>query len=350
MNLDSLTDRALGCLLAGAVGDALGAPVEFMDREAILARFGKGGIRDHAPGYGGVGLVTDDTQMTLFTAEGLLAPLAQGRRAQAVLDVEAMRGAYLRWLHTQALPSEHPVVMGGWLLAQPELFYRRAPGNTCLSALRRRGGERNHSKGCGGVMRIAPCAIVHAGQLEAAFDAAVEAAKLTHGHVTGYLASGVFAAILASLMTGQALDASIGAARALLLTHAGHEETLHALDQACRAAAGARPVPEAIAELGEGWVAEEALAIAVYCALTAATLEEGVVNAVNITGDSDSTGAMAGQLLGALHGAAAIPPRWLAPLELRAVIETVARDLVMAVHGPGDAEPHWQARYLLADE
>ena len=95
-----------------------------------------------------------------------------------------------------------------------------------------------------------------------------------------------------------------------------------------RAAAGETP-HAAIAALGQGWIAEEALAIAVYCALAADSLEEGVVAAVNITGDSDSTGAMTGNLLGALHGDAAIPERWLAPLELRDVITTIAEDLVL---------------------
>jgi ADP-ribosyl-[dinitrogen reductase] hydrolase len=66
---------------------------------------------------------------------------------------------------------------------------------------------------------------------------------------------------------------------------------------------------EAIAELGEGWVAEEALAISVYCALVARDFRQGVVMAVNHDGDSDSTGAITGNLLGALHGVDAIPAR-----------------------------------------
>ena len=65
-------DRVRGCLLGGAVGDALGAPVEFMERSEIVARFGEQGIRDYAPAYGRLGAITDDTQMSLFTAEGML--------------------------------------------------------------------------------------------------------------------------------------------------------------------------------------------------------------------------------------------------------------------------------------
>ena len=87
------------------------------------------------------------------------------------------------------------------------------------------------------------------------------------------------------------------------------------------------PPHEAIARLGQGWVAEEALAIGVYCALTASEFPSAVLSAVNHDGDSDSTGAIAGHLLGALWGQEAIPAGWLDDLELREVIAAVADDL-----------------------
>ena len=67
-----LQDLYRGCLLGGAVGDALGAPVEFMSRAQIVRAFGPHGIEDYAPAFGKLGTITDDTQMTLFTAEGLM--------------------------------------------------------------------------------------------------------------------------------------------------------------------------------------------------------------------------------------------------------------------------------------
>ena len=81
-------------------------------------------------------------------------------------------------------------------------------------------------------------------------------------------------------------------------------------------------------QLGQGWVAEEALAIAIYCALRGKSFEESVVLAVNITGDSDSTGSITGNLLGAIHGVEAIPQRWLESLELRKAITEMADDLL----------------------
>jgi len=87
------------------------------------------------------------------------------------------------------------------------------------------------------------------------------------------------------------------------------------------------PRDAAIAQLGEGWVAEEALAISVYCALRARNFKDGVILAVNHDGDSDSTGSITGNLLGTMHGSKAIPREWLAQLELRDVIAELAEDL-----------------------
>ncbi len=84
---------------------------------------------------------------------------------------------------------------------------------------------------------------------------------------------------------------------------------------------------EAIARLGQGWIAEEALAISIYCALVARSLKHGVILVVNHDGDSDSMGSIAGNLLGAMHGVKSIPAEWLEPLGLRDVITELAEDL-----------------------
>lgn len=322
-------NRSVGCLLGGAVGDALGAPVEFSSKPEIIKRFGIKGVRDFVFAYGRVGAITDDTQMTLFTAEGCLRAITHGTTAGADDQTNLIRHAYMRWLMTQGSKGESPVERNGWLIEQDELFSRRAPGNTCLSALRRDGAERNDSKGCGGIMRVAPCGILHAGDPDKAFKLGLEAAKLTHGHPTGYLAAAVFAAIIAELVVGKTLESAIEASRAILIRSSNHEETLNALDAAVRRAHAKEKSETAIPALGEGWIAEEALAISVYCALMAGNLEEGIITAVNITGDSDSTGAITGNLLGAIYGASVVPSRWLEQLELRDVIETVAQDLIL---------------------
>lgn len=334
--------RYRGCLLGGAVGDALGAPVEFMDLGAIRKRFGQQGIQDFVPAYGKLGAITDDTQMTLFTAEGMLRAFVRMRmRGLGPVFPSVTARAYLRWLLTQgyqcdALPADQP---SGWLIGHRELFDRRAPGNTCIAALRemKRPGDpaSNDSKGCGGIMRVAPVGMFVAQwdgdtsveMTKKAFDIACSVAGLTHGHPTGQLAAGALAAIVALVLNGIPLTIAIEQAKAQLRSHPDHLDTLVAIEHAQVLAECEPNQTDAIQKLGEGWVAEEALAVSLYCALCAEDFEAGVVLAVNHNGDSDSTGSITGNLLGAAYGVESIPPRWLGSLEMRDVIVAMAGDL-----------------------
>ncbi|WP_049292196.1 ADP-ribosylglycohydrolase family protein [Franconibacter helveticus] len=341
-DLNTLRLRFRGCLLGGAVGDALGGPVEFLSWPEITARFGEQGVLDYEVAWGGKGKITDDTQMTLFTAEGLLRGWVRGAmRGIAPAFASTTAHAYLRWLLTQGVHNRHGLLntacLSGWLIQQPALFSARAPGNTCLSALRemKAFGEpaRNNSKGCGGVMRVAPVGLFYASFNESdaarqAFDMGCKLAALTHGHPTGWLTGGVLAALVFYLARGETLNTALNNALALLKTEPAHEETLHALEHAQTLALATVSPHEAIAQLGEGWVAEEALAVALYCVMKARSFEHGVLMAVNHGGDSDSTGAIAGNLLGAIYGAATIPSGWLQALELAEVVQGMADDLL----------------------
>jgi ADP-ribosylglycohydrolase len=320
-----------GCLLGGAVGDALGAAVEFMDLDAIRRTFGSGGLTDYAPAYGRLGAITDDTQMTLFTAEAVIRAHNRALTRGMCSPVDVARWAYLRWLQTQGVKRVVNPTEPGWLIEQPGLFSRRAPGNTCLSALR--GGARgtpdkpaNNSKGCGGVMRMAPVGLVAPGMLDV-FQTGRDFAALTHGHPSGYLAAGCFALLIQGLAQGLELAEAVESAAARLRGRDDGQEVLAALEAAVRLAAGGDGTAEKVEQLGAGWVAEEALAIGVYCALRADSFEHGVLLAVNHSGDSDSTGSIAGNILGLLMGLDAVPARWLEQLELREVISQVATDL-----------------------
>jgi hypothetical protein len=88
--------------------------------------------------------------------------------------------------------------------------------------------------------------------------------------------------------------------------------------------------------LGGGWVAEEALAITLYCALVGADFRSSVLLAVNHSGDSDSTGSMVGNLLGAALGLEALPGEWLEGLQARSLVEQVAIDLAATMEGEPD--------------
>ncbi len=341
----SFSSRCSGALLGGAVGDALGAAVEFMNLDEIRGRFGSAGIVEYTEVYGRRGAITDDTQMTLFSAEGLIRSASATAQGRSCAPLVSIHRSYLRWLHTQGQHSAHPDyddAIDGWLVRTPSLHSRRAPGNTCLSALSlAQPGTIPHpindSKGCGGVMRIAP---VGFWDPPGAFDFGCKSCALTHGHPFGYLAGGLAADLVARLLEGVTVIEGAGAALERHRPALG-PEFCTLLERAIDLAAHPSVSAEDIETLGAGWVAEEAIAISMCCALHARDFDHGVRLAVNHSGDSDSTGSITGNILGAAYGVESIAHEWLDELELREEIAELADDLVTAVGG-GTPDP---ARY-----
>jgi ADP-ribosylglycohydrolase len=175
-------------------------------------------------------------------------------------------------------------------------------------------------------MRVAPLGAVPTGW----FELGARAAALTHGHPSGYLSAGVLAHLVGELVRGRGLPEAIERARSELVAWPRHEETVRALDAAVTLASSGPVTAEALEMLGGGWVGEEALAIGVCCALVAPDVRSGVLLAVNHSGDSDSTGSIAGNLLGAMYGVAALPNDLLEHLEGADVIEAMADHLADA--------------------
>ncbi|MEU4248504.1 ADP-ribosylglycohydrolase family protein [Amycolatopsis sp. NPDC026612] len=353
-----LRARLRGSLLAGAIGDALGAKTEFDSIDRIREIAGPDGITDFIPAYGGIGRITDDTQMTLFTLEALIRAHAQRRKTGAADVVHSLQLAYQRWLHTQGVPWDRArgpqsavEEADGWLITHRELFSRRAPGLTCFGELEAygRSGVRgtierpvNNSKGCGGVMRAAPIAL-WSDDLAEVFRLGAESAALTHGHPSGYLSSGCFAVIVHELLHGKPLLDAVATARAELVKHAGHEEQSAALDAAL--AMEGPPTPEKLERLGQGNVGETALSMSVYVALTTTDADSALLAAVNHSGDSDSTGSVCGNLVGAMYGEDALRESWLDQLELRDVIVGLADDALIEFGPDAPGDDRWFARY-----
>ncbi len=327
MDCATLRDRFEGCLLAGAAGDALGYAIEFWDEGQIFSQFGQQGIRTLAQAaevtHADVAHFSDDTQMTLFTAEGLMHGMERGR-IPAPSDIWL---AYREWLGTQGDTSrmddpEHPNMR---LSSQRALHELRAPGRTCLSAIRssQDGGtlERpvNHSKGCGGVMRVAPIGLSASlcDDLDP-FAMGARAAALTHGHPMGWLPAAALAGLVALLCNTSGTTAH-DAQETLAMTARGvagviahafgeWEEAGELRDRMLRAIELGLSHEKTddlscIHELGEGWVGDEALLIALYAALAHTDDVAAALRcAANHQGDSDSTASIAGNILGALWG------------------------------------------------
>lgn len=355
-----MRSRLRGSLLAGAIGDALGAKTEFDSIDRIREIAGPDGITDFIPAYGGVGRITDDTQMTLFTLEALIRAHAQQRRTGSADVVHSLQLAYQRWLHTQGVawdrargPQSTVEAPDGWLITHQELFSRRAPGLTCFGELEAygRSGVRgtierpvNNSKGCGGVMRAAPIAL-WSDDLAEVFRLGAESAALTHGHPSGYLSSGCFAVVVHELLHGKPLLEAVATARAELVKHPGHEEQSDALDAALALARQGPPTPEKLESLGQGNVGETALSMSVYVALATTDADSALLAAVNHSGDSDSTGSVCGNLVGAMYGEEALRGGWLDQLELRDVIVGLADDALTEFGPDAPDDDRWFARY-----
>lgn len=204
---EAYVERLLGCLLGGAVGDAFGYAVEFKSLLQIRKQFGPGGLQQPVYQDGRL-VVSDDTQMTLFGLEGMVRALRSGGSADHDKLIEEVRLAYLDWLDTQSGKSPKAKLHGS-IAKSPALRVARAPGNTCLSALRKGGRGTliesiNDSKGCGAVMRVAPFAFLSEDH-DAVFDIAARAGALTHGHVDGWSSGAVLAGILHQLRAGYSL-------------------------------------------------------------------------------------------------------------------------------------------------
>ena len=342
---DARHDAIRGCILGGAVGDALGAPVEFMDEVDIRRKYGKDGVNGYVEFADGTGAITDDTQMTLFTAEGILRGNTRFLAKGICCAEGVVHGAYNRWLKTQGIIVDPPPkdLDSGWLIKEKQLYRRRAPGATCINSLRfnRYANEAdNQSKGCGTVMRMAPAGLFFSPQY--AYELGCKFSALTHGHPTAITAGGAFAMLIAQLLSGKSLDEALDLVMVHLDAQPDAAETLAALKKARTA--------KKVSQIGEGWVAEDALSIGVCCALKHPwDFRAGVLEAVNITGDSDSTGAIAGNILGVINGEKAIPTEWLADLQEYRIVSQVADDLWKSFYeeseGYGHAADEWWEKY-----
>ena len=346
--MNSLQDRIRGSLVGGAIGDALGYPVEFVSSyKAIQHLYGERGITRLQPsspwleegGEKGKAVFSDDTQMTLFTANGLL-----NAKRLNVEDIAAIRNAYVEWYFTQTGGKPCPY-NDCWIANIPEMNEDRAPGNTCMTALNaiyRGRVPSNDSKGCGGVMRVAPiplyAAINGRMSIEDADRLAGDAAELTHKHPLGFIPAALMAHVIYHITTDNAptrqslemyIHEGLEAMKRLYPLFPFDVAYMRELaEKAISWADNDRSDVENIEAIGGGWTGEEALAIALYCACRHFdNFENALIAAVNHAGDSDSTGAITGNILGAAIGYEAIPKFFLNDLELHDVILHMADDL-----------------------
>ena len=341
-------DRIIGCLIGGAIGDALGYQIEF-----------ERGIENREVTHysNDFGIISDDTQMTLFTANGLIWRETRGH-LKDISPIDAIYETYLDWLDTQNHTNNHHRV--SWIKDIKELNVPRAPGITCLSALAsgRKGTIKdpiNNSKGCGGIMRVAPIGL-YMNNSEDAGRFAAEASAITHGHPLGNIPSYVFATMIYFILNDD-LDIEDSLQKALhqykdkfnVYDKEYYDYFIELVEKAIQLSKENKSDIDAISELGEGWVAEETFAIAIYsCLKYKNSFEDAVICSVNHDGDSDSTGAVTGNIMGVYLGYDSIQDYYIDHLELKDVIYEIANDLATTPPVSGYSD-YWISKYVHAE-
>jgi ADP-ribosylglycohydrolase len=292
-----------------ALGDALGAPTEFLRLPEIKRQYGSHGIVEPPD----PALYTDDTQMTLALTEGLLDA---GLDADLDAQMQAVGRRFVEWLNNV------------------EDF--RAPGMTCITAVERfeaganwRASGDPNSKGCGSAMRVATIGCLYQHDERRLREVTDASGLITHGHP---------AAVAASIAAAYAVKLALDGVRTAeylprIMTFvdgisADFDNAIYAVGHA-----GAWTDEEAALDhIGQGWIAEEAVALALYCVIRypddyAACMRR----AANTNGDSDSVACVAGSIMGARLGLEAIPADWRARCENASYLRDLAARMEQAV-------------------
>ncbi|MBD5184009.1 MAG: ADP-ribosylglycohydrolase family protein [Bacteroidales bacterium] len=343
MTHEKLKDKIRGSLVGGAIGDAFGYPVEFVSSfEEIRAKYDDNGIVEYDLSYPWLeetfdkALFSDDTQMTLYTAEGLFESEKTG-----VPLIPTICNAYLAWMGPQ-IGKKVKISYKSELAQIKELNERRAPGNTCLTSLFSIYSDKepmNDSKGCGGVMRVAPIGLygaAHGWPLKKTAKIAGETAELTHLHPLSTYSSAMLAVLCqifctAECVTKSTINESVKLTFGVLdLIYGADAPDMDDFKKIIRKAIQLEDNLlqdwEVIEnELGEGWVAEETLAIALFSIIRHIDdFKAAMICAVNHGGDSDSTGAVAGNLIGAICGYEGIPDYFKDNIQLKDLLISTA--------------------------
>ena len=356
-------DRIRGAMIGCAAGDALGYPVEVLSEAAIAERYGLRGITDYDLDENGTARITADTQLMLLSANGILYAHTRGALRGIMAPVYTyFPHFYMDWYRLQTTERASRSRMG-WISAYPSLSAQRALSPTVMevAATKKFGSVDepvNDSKGSACLLRAVPIGLSYSHDPNRIVELGVNTAALTHGNEVAWMASGALALIISLIIhrelsiteavnkTLKALDKSFPDSRTVVY------ELSRTIRSAVSLASSASSDLDAIHALGEGWVANEALAIGILCALRYENDIAGAMTfAANHGGNSSTTAAIAGMLVGARIGFNAIPDRFVDRLELVDVIlelaDDVTTDCPMSDWGPSN--PVWEHKYIYED-
>ncbi|MFH1421125.1 MAG: ADP-ribosylglycohydrolase family protein [Planctomycetota bacterium] len=311
---DSRKDKFSGCVLGLAIGDALGFPAEFLDIHQIYHKFGPEGVTDFfSSRYHPQGTFTDDTQMSLAIANALITvgnrELIQ--RASVEIIMTEISNEFVKW----AFSPEN----------------NRAPGRTCMTGCGnlkegipwRESGVAG-SKGCGSAMRSTPIGLVFHNNHAKLKEVGIASSITTHGHPCALAGSVATAYLVALAVNNEPPEKYID--KLCEFTADISDEFVAKISYVPNCLA--MESEEAFQILGNAWVAEEAVADALYCFLRSPTdYKKTVLTAANSNGDSDSIACIAGAISGAYNGIASIPQKWIEEIEKSSHLKEIAEEL-----------------------
>ena len=343
----SLQSRFEGSLLGGACGDALGYPVEHKSHKAIISKYGENGIQAMELGDIGEALITDDTQMTIYTAQGLIHAFDHNFSSSGM--VSEVHKSYLRWigslLHNLPELTElyHDLYSKDELLhndllengENPGLDRKMCRGGSTFTALL--SGNRYSTLNpapegvrCGTTMRSAPIALVCYQKPELAFSVGCECAALTHGDPTAYLSAGVMCMLISHLLSGMGMREAIDHSLQYLEKQPNSTKLLAVLQKGIKLAQtpSVQPIDD-IKQIGKGWRADENLSIVLYCCIRFdKNVKDALLACVNHDGDSDSVAAVCGNVMGAYVGREGLPDEFVQHIQFKDLLVHQANELL----------------------
>ncbi len=310
-----MLNRFKGCLLGLAIGDALGAPVEFLELDKIKEKYGEKGIIDFDAWNGfKPGAYTDDTQLSLATAKACISAHLNLLREGESHSLDFMHKRYMNWLESLEDPQQvrHPGYTCMHVLQSGEIGSAENPINTSTEAT--------------GLLRTAPVGLAFPPGM--AFREGKDYAALTHGHHSAYYAAGFLSEVIAQIVEGKSLQDSLELAIEQLVDFDNHQDLLKSIETALELFIDQNPLEESIPKLSKGTSAAEVLSMGIFCALkNVFDFPVAVGAAVNQSGNSTSTGLVTGAILGTLLGYEAIPENWITALENSHEIIELAEDM-----------------------
>ena len=300
----SRRERILGGLWGSLIGDALGVPVEFKDRAVVQADPVRD-MRGHGTHHQPPGTWSDDGALTLCTVESLL---------ELEFDPQDIGRRFVQWMNDGLWTATGEVFDIG--LATTDALMRIANGTPAEQAGRR----DEYSNGNGSLMRILPVALRFANEsAETLLDRLSRASAITHGHERSKMACVFYGLVVHQLLLGTKPPAALDAARIQFTGWYEHSEGFTHFR---------RVLEDDLPRLPEGEVAStgyvlHTLHASLWCLLTTNNFEECVLKAVNLGGDSDTTGCVAGGLAGVHYGVNRVPERWQRALARQKELESL---------------------------